>query len=232
MSTMQFWLKFNNGAETLRFPVNPPEIRVESGYNWTTINLTQSGEYTIPSGHPLTKISFSSFFPRDYNASYCEYPEIPKPTDCTDKIAKWKETKQPVRLIVTGFGGGKGLNYAMCITEFEFWEQAGSPGDIYFTLGMQEYRFINLTQVGAAASKQTGIKTVVKADNKPSRPNERQLPKTYTVKSGDTLSKIVQRLRTEGVKNLTVDKLYQANKNVIGKNKNLIKPGQVFKVPS
>lgn len=232
MSTLQFWLSFNNGAEKLRLPVNPPEIRVVSGYNWTDINLSQFGEFTIPSGHPLTEISFSSFFPRDYNASYCEYPEIPKPTEFTDKIAKWKESKKPIRFIVTGFGGrNSGLNYAMTIRNFTFEERAGSPGDIYYTLEMREYRFIKLAQVGPAVSKQTGVKTVVKADSKSSRPNEKALPKTYTVKSGDTLTKIVQRLRTQGVKDLTVEKLYQANKSVIGKNKNLIKVGQKLTIP-
>lgn len=232
MSTLQFWLKFNNGAEVLRFPVNPSEIRVESGYNWATINLAQSGEYTIPSGHTLTKIAFSSFFPRDYNASYCEYPEIPKPTECTDKIASWKEKRQPVRLIVTGFGGrSSGLNYAMCITKFDFWEQAGSPGDIYFTLEMQEYRFITLRPVEAAVSKATGVKTVIKAASKPIRPNEKEIPTTYTVKSGDTLTKIAQRMRTQGHKDIDAHKLYAANKKVIGKNMNLIKPGQVLTIP-
>ncbi|MCP1354668.1 LysM peptidoglycan-binding domain-containing protein [Aneurinibacillus migulanus] len=232
MSTLQFWLSFNNGAEKIRLPVNPPEIRVVSGYNWTDINLSQFGEFTVPSGHPLTEISFSSFFPRDYNASYCEYPEIPKPTEFTDKLSKWKESKKPIRLIVLGFGGrSSGLNYAMTIRNFTFEERAGSPGDIYYTLEMREYRFIKLAQVGPAVSKQTGVKTVIKADSKSSRPNEKTLPKTYTVKSGDTLTKIVQRLRTQGVKGLTVEKLYQANKSVIGKNKNLIKVGQKLTIP-
>ncbi|MED0670202.1 LysM peptidoglycan-binding domain-containing protein [Aneurinibacillus aneurinilyticus] len=232
MSTLQFWLSFNNNAEWFQFSVNPPEIRVESGYNWTNINLTQSGEYTVPSGHPLTKISFSSFFPRDYNSSYCEYDVIPKPTEFTDKISRWKETKRPVRFKVIGFGGrSTGLNYAMCITRFDFWEQAGSPGDIYFTLEMQEYRFITLRPIEAAVSKATGVKTILKAASKPVRPNEKELPKTYTVKSGDTLTKIAQRMRTQGHKDIDANKLYEANKKVIGKNKNLIKPGQVLTIP-
>ena len=47
---------------------------------------------------------------------------------------------------------------------------------------------------------------------------------TYTVKSGDTLSGIANRYGT------TWQKLYEKNKNVIGSNPDLIKPGQVLKV--
>lgn len=51
-------------------------------------------------------------------------------------------------------------------------------------------------------------------------------PKKVTVKSGDTLSAIA---RANGT---TVAKLYAANKAVIGGNPNLIKPGQVLKIPA
>jgi nucleoid-associated protein YgaU len=227
MGTLQFWLSFNNGAEKLQLPVNPPEIRVSSGYNWTDVNITQLGEYSVPSGHTLTEITLSSFFPRDYNPSYCEYENIKKPLDYVKMIAAWKESKKPIRLVVTN----SWVNYALTIRKFDFWEQAGSPGDIYFTLELREYRFIKLTKVGPTVSKQTGLKTVVKADKKPPRPNEKTPPASYTVKSGDSLTKIVQRLRTQGHKDLTVEKLYQANKGVIGKDKNLIKPGQKFVIP-
>jgi nucleoid-associated protein YgaU len=226
---MQFWLSIDNNRDRIQLPVNPPEIRVNAGYMWTDVNINQLGDYSLPAGHSLTEISLTSFFPRDYNPSYCEYENIPDPWSLVKKLGEWKESKKPIRLIVTGTNGR--INYAMTIRKFEFWEQAGSPGDVYFTLDLKEYRFIKLTPVGPTVSKQTGLKTVIKASPKPPRPNEKTLPKTYTVKPGDNLTKIAQRMRTLGHKNIDAHKLYAANKKIIGKNMNLIKPGQVLTIP-
>lgn len=48
--------------------------------------------------------------------------------------------------------------------------------------------------------------------------------KTYTVKSGDTLSGIANKYGT------TWQNIYNNNKDIIGSNPNLIKPGQVLKI--
>jgi nucleoid-associated protein YgaU len=55
------------------------------------------------------------------------------------------------------------------------------------------------------------------------------LPGTnYTVQQGDTLSKIAQQAYGDG--NLW-PKIYEANKPVIGPNPNLIRPGEVLRIP-
>jgi nucleoid-associated protein YgaU len=228
MGDMQFWLSFNNNAEKIQLPVNPPEIKVNSGYSWTSVPISGVGDYTIPSGHTLTEISISSFFPRDY-APYCEYEDIPNPWEMVKKIGLWKESRKPIRFIVTGTDGR--INYAMTIERFDFWEKAGSPGDVYFTLDLREYRFISVKKIDLTPSKTTPGKTVASATSINPRPNDRQLPTTYTVKSGDTLSKIAQRMRTQGHKDITWRKIYDANKSVIGKDYNVIKPGQKLVIP-
>ena len=50
----------------------------------------------------------------------------------------------------------------------------------------------------------------------------------YTVQPGDTLWSIAQRAYNDSE---DWDTIYQANKQVIGNNPNLIKPGQVLKIP-
>lgn len=49
---------------------------------------------------------------------------------------------------------------------------------------------------------------------------------SYTVKKGDNLTKIAKQFGT------TWQKIYEANKSIIGGNPNLIKPGQVLTIPS
>jgi nucleoid-associated protein YgaU len=67
--------------------------------------------------------------------------------------------------------------------------------------------------------------TKAKPKPKPKPKPAPQLP-TYTVRSGDTLSKIAGRYGIRDWKSI-----YAANVAVIGKNPNLIKPGQKLRIP-
>lgn len=51
---------------------------------------------------------------------------------------------------------------------------------------------------------------------------------TYTVKSGDSLSKIAKTYYGDAMQ---WKKIYEANKDQIGSNPDLIHPGQTFKIP-
>lgn len=52
----------------------------------------------------------------------------------------------------------------------------------------------------------------------------------YTVQEGDNLTKIAKhKYKSDSQGN--VDMIYQANKHVIGKDKDLIKPGQMLLIP-
>ncbi len=52
--------------------------------------------------------------------------------------------------------------------------------------------------------------------------------RTYTVRPGDSLSKIAKSLLGDAKKWRV---LYEANKDVVGSNPDLIQPGQVLKIP-
>jgi nucleoid-associated protein YgaU len=53
-------------------------------------------------------------------------------------------------------------------------------------------------------------------------------PQTYTVKAGDSLSKIAKAVYGDAKK---WKQIYEANQAIIGKNPDLIKPGQVLTIP-
>ena len=58
--------------------------------------------------------------------------------------------------------------------------------------------------------------------------SDTSVERTYTVRPGDSLSKIAQALLGDAKKWRI---LYDANREVVGKNPDLIKPGQVLKIP-
>jgi nucleoid-associated protein YgaU len=59
--------------------------------------------------------------------------------------------------------------------------------------------------------------------------SDASVERTYTVRSGYSLSKIAKALMGDAKK---WRQLYEANKDVVGNNPDLIKPGQVLKIPS
>jgi nucleoid-associated protein YgaU len=57
---------------------------------------------------------------------------------------------------------------------------------------------------------------------------DQEVDRTYTVRPGDSLSKIAKSLLGDAKKWRV---LYEANKDVVGSNPDLIHPGQVLKIP-
>ncbi|MDQ0174374.1 LysM peptidoglycan-binding domain-containing protein [Bacillus chungangensis] len=216
---IEFWLSFNNGAEKIRLPVNPPTLEMKTPFSNTDIEVAQLGEFTVIGERGLAEFSFHSFFPSRYNASYCEYSGFLSPNEFVAIIERWRDTRRPIRFLVTGTQ----INYAVTIREFEREiERAGAAGDIYYTLALKEYRF---------------LKTKVEETTKPA---EKQRPpvvndgsagpanKSYTIKKGDNLSKIAKEVY--GNAN-DWRKIYEANKDVIGANPNLIYPDKKLVIP-
>lgn len=215
---IEFWLSYNNGAERLRLPVNPSVLSVRSPFGNTDIEISHFGEYTVIGERGAAELSFSSFFPLQYNESYCEYSTFPPPEECVAIIERWRDQRRPLRFVVAGTR----INYAVTIRDFTYEvERAGNPGDIYYSLTMKEYRFLDVS-----------AKPIPVTD--PPKPAEKQRPpvvnlgepkpaQTYTVKAGDSLYKVFGK---------NWPKIYEANRNIIGNNPNLIYPGQVLVIPT
>lgn len=207
---MEFSLSFNNFDEELILPVNPSEFSIATGQKSTVIDISQIGEMSQIGGQELAVFDISSFFPKQYG-KYCTYVNIPEPYEAVEKILGWKEEKKPIRFIVSGTP----INMACSIDKFEYGEQACTR-DVNYTLSLKEYRFI----------------TVEKTDGHDSayiqpRPTTKTIPKTYTVRSGDYLFIIAKKI-TGNADNWR--KIYEANKDIIGKDPNLIIPGQELKI--
>jgi len=125
-STAEFWFKVRHNIY-LQLPVNPEAISIASPFGLNTVNIASLGEVAIVGERGVKSISFSSFFPRDYNPSYCEYDGFLKPFEWVEQIEKWRDDRRNVRLII----GGTPLSIPVFISEFTIEpEKAGAPGDI------------------------------------------------------------------------------------------------------
>ena len=208
---MELWLK--QGSNKLRFPVLPSEYTISSGQLNTTVNINALGEINLFGKRGLKTVSFSSFFPRRKD-NYCEYSNIKKPKAYIQQLETMKQTG-PAKLYITGI-----ISMEVSIEEFEYSETDGS-GDVSYTINMKEHRLISIPEsVIVEASP-------VPADSGARDTTGKEKPSTYTVKKGDSLSKIAQKLTGSA----NWQPLYNANKGTIGSNPNKIQVGMVLTIP-
>lgn len=216
---MEFWLKKSN-SDKFMLPVNPESFSFTEKHNNTSVNVNSIGEVNLIGKRGLKEGTISSFFPNQ-NYNFGNNSGRKKPYVYVNTILKWKEEGKPVRLIVGG-----NINVQVTIESFKYGEQDGT-GDVYYLLGVKEYRAVTVTKVkkkSTSKKKTTKKKTTTKkkrtTENKPKQ-------KTYTVKKGDCLWNIAKKFYGNGAK---YTKIYNANKSKI-KNPNLIYPGQVLVIP-
>ena len=206
---MDYYLSFNNNEERLRLPVIPSSFEVLIPHQNTTINITNLGEINLIGKTGLSTMTIESFFPKQ-QYSFCLYKDFPQPYECIKMLLKWKESGRPIRVIVTETP----INYAMAIESITYSEADGT-GDVYFILGLKEYKFIKTSNVTTTitANGTTLRVSETKRETKPT-PNE------YVVKKGDTLWGIAKKITGEGSNYKAI-----AEKNNI-KNPDSLKVGQ------
>ncbi|QNB48213.1 hypothetical protein BR63_19220 [Thermanaerosceptrum fracticalcis] len=136
---MDIYLSINNREQVIRLPVVPKEIKIQSDMDNTTFNTITLGDIKLIGLPALKTVSIQSFFPqqeysftRDKTYKGWEYVEI---------IVAWKARREPIRLIITETP----INMACTIESFEYGPQDGT-GDVYYTLSLSEFKFVQLEQ--------------------------------------------------------------------------------------
>lgn len=228
-SIYEFWLSQQNGKEKLQLPVLPPSLDISGSSKNETIDLAKFGEITILQDPAAKTFTFSSFFPAIWTP-LCEVraTKLSLPENYKKRIDIWKESKLPVRFIVTNTD----INFAVSIDDFSVKEVGGAIGDLEYTLVLKEYTFVTARKID------TRKKTVPNSGSGggKKRLDTKQQPKTYTVKRHDTLwalAKVIYKDSSQW------PKLWEANKEMLVKRdkRNVtdpghwIYPGQVLKVP-
>lgn len=210
-----------SGSE-IPIPVLPDELEVTSpGKNEKTTVLGM-GEVLLLREKGLQSISWESFFPA-HDGSYVSGGMI-APGRAVERLQKARDKRKPIRLLL--IGPDFDINSSMAVESFKYKERGGEAGDIYYSITLTEYKDPSPAKITLPAAPEETTATA----QEPARSGAPEIAesKTYTVQSGDSLWAIAKRIYGSGA---DYQKIYEANKSVIGGNPNLIKPGQVFTIP-
>lgn len=153
---------FRLQAQKVKIPVNPAEIKMQCPTDNQTYDILGIGEIVVPRKPSLKVVSWDSFFPEDLNAPYVN-SGAKKPAFYVRCFERALREKQILRLIISR-SGSFDTNMRCIVSDFETKDKGGEPGDIYYSLELQEYKSYapsTLTIVTPPAqSEQTGVSGV------------------------------------------------------------------------
>lgn len=213
----QMWLTHNGGKQKLRFPVHPESYTVNNGSKNTSVDIIGLGEIIIKQDRPALTIEFDSFFPAKRFPGV-QVERLLLPRNYRAKIDKYKDSGKPVQFMITGTT----INMYCKIESFTWTEEGGDIGTIHYSLSLKEDRSVSVRQIKI----ENKVATV--PEKTPTRPDNREQEKTYTVKKGDCLWHIAKRLYGDGRREVDI---FNLNRDKI-KNINLIRPGWVLRLPA
>lgn len=203
----------DSSNEKFQFPVNPEEIQISREKQFETINIITLGEVDVAQQEIIKTVSFSSFFPKVADPSYCRYAEIPDPQTAMNRLTSIMVDHRPVRLLITDTA----VNVLVYVSAHASAFRGGEPDDVYFDVTFRTWRDMKVRKAGGGSAGQAAVRT----DTKPT-------PKVYTVRTGDSLSSIA---KLELGSSSKWSAIYDKNKTLIGSDPNRIVPGQKLVMP-
>lgn len=211
---MDFYLSAPPAPE-LHLPVNPEKVTIRREKLADVVNIINLGEVEFPYGEKVKEITFSSFFPKEYDSSYCRYPDIPDPQEAMNKLTAWMMSRQPVRLMITETI----VNVLVLLSAHTTTFRGGEPGDVYFNLTCHAWQELKVRTAAEISAALQGAEP---------RPDTRPVPAVYEVKPGDTLFAIAKMQYGDSSR---WEQIYQANEGIIGQTPDLILPGWKLVMP-
>lgn len=211
-------------------PVTPSKLTTKINNANKTLTLINEGQINILKQAKLTEVEFECEIPQ-VKQPYAVYPAGFKAASYfLDYFEGLKTGKKPFQFIVCrqSPNGKKFFNTNMKVTleDYKITEDAKQGFDLKVKISLKQWRdygtrTVSISIAGAKASVESQRETT----NSPA-PSSSQ---TYTVVKGDCLWNIAKKFYGNGSKYTVI---YNANKNVIGGNPNLIYPGQVLTIPA
>lgn len=210
-------------------PVAPPSMSVKIKNQNTTVNLINDGEVSILKQPGLTEYDFEVMLPNQKYpfAKYVNGYLAPK--HFLDVFEKLKSEKIPFTFIVSRTTPkGVGLfdtSQTVTLEDYTIKEDAKEGYDLKVSLSLKQYKKFQTKLCSVTIQKSVPF---MQSSNNRAKSNNAPSGGSYVVKKGDCLWKIAKQFYGNGSQ---WQKIYNANKAVIGGNPNLIYPGQQFVIP-
>ena len=215
----EFWMKNETKGVNLMLPVTPEGYENSIEREIEKVRATEKGDINVlgkmkPQSFPIT-----GFFPEnDYSFARDPGVGVNCAMDYVDLLEGWIRDGDIIRVVVADGRGAK-INGQYHLARLEYSGKKEDNGDIPFTAYFEEYTPMNVATVEKGSAQ-----SVARADTATIPPKAKE----YTVKSGDCLSAIARQVYGDASK---WTKIYEANKETIGGNPNLIYPGQKYTIP-
>lgn len=225
---------YNFFVDGVQFPVAPAELSTKINGRNETIVLMNEGEVNVIKKTGLTDIEFEVLLP-NVKYPFSVYPNGFQPaTFYLEKLEKLKVDTKPFQFIINRMIPNGNLlfdtNMTVSIEEYEILESAENGFDVNVRIKLKQYKAygnkkINLKVSTKASNSTSTAKTATKATVEQKRPTTgKTIPKTHTVKAGETLWAIAKKYLGDGSKYTQLAKINNIS------NPNDIKAGQVIKL--
>ncbi|WP_199615551.1 LysM peptidoglycan-binding domain-containing protein [Paenibacillus alkalitolerans] len=212
---MDFYLTSIKQNQRLQLPMNPKEITANTGARVISFETIALGEISKPKGKKAARIPLEGIFPGASRQSLGITKDWKEPRYYVDILQKWRDNGEQLRLLVTETP----LNLDVFIDTFDH-TYTGGHGDISYRIDLVQDIPLRIYTVQEAQQQTASSPKSSRMTPEP--------PRTYTVRSGDTLWTIAKKTLQDGSR---WKEIYNANKALIGPNPDTIVPGQSLRIP-
>lgn len=171
-------ISLSSESAAVVFPVLPSELMVSVNTNHGTVNINNFGDYLMMGKTGLKTLTLSGFFPaQDYPFAMMNLA----PYTYIAQLETMRTGGEVCQLTVSDTP----ISMPCLISSFKFGEKDGS-GDVYYELGLMEYRYVEADTASAKTDKTTGLAK---------RPESfwQKMKKNITYYPGDSIGNVVGR---------------------------------------